>query len=323
MSPADFTRPASLQGAVDLGARKQALEAQARREAAAAQAASGGAPATPGGAVVIDVTDETFATEVIERSMRVPVVLDLWATWCEPCKQLSPILEKLAAEAAGRWVLAKVDVDASPQISGALQVQSIPTVLAVFQGQAVTGFQGALPEAQVRQWLDQLLQALAQYLPPEGEAPPAGEEGQPAQPAQPPADPDLLAAEQAIEEGDLDAAAAAYERLLARAPADPDAKIGLAGVGLVRRTQDLDPDAVFRLAAESPADVEAQTQAADVEMLGGRVDEAFDRLVQLVRRTSGDERDRVRRHLLDLFDALPSGDPSVAKARRGLASALF
>ncbi|MFC4589270.1 tetratricopeptide repeat protein [Sphaerisporangium corydalis] len=321
MSPADFTRPASLQGAVDLGARKQALEAQARREAAAAQPASGGAPGTPGGAVIIDVTDETFATDVIERSMRTPVVLDLWATWCEPCKQLSPILEKLAAEAAGRWVLAKVDVDASPQISGALQVQSIPTVLAVFQGQAVTGFQGALPEAQVRQWLDQLLQALAQYLPPPGEAPvedPAAQEQD-----LPAADPDLLAAEQAIDDGDLDAAAAAYERLLARAPADQDAKIGLAGVGLVRRTQDLDPGAVLRAAAEDPADIGAQIQAADVEMLGGQVDEAFDRLVALVRRTSGDDRDRARRHLLDLFDALPAGDASVAKARRGLASALF
>lgn len=319
MSPADFTRPASLQGAVDLGARKQALEAQARREAAVAQGASGAAPAAPGGAVVIDVTDETFATEVIERSMRTPVVLDLWATWCEPCKQLSPILEKLAAEAAGRWVLAKVDVDASPQISGALQVQSIPTVLAVFQGQAVTGFQGALPEAQVRQWLDQLLQALAQYLPPAGEAPEEGAE----QPAEPAGDPDLLAAEKAIDEGDLDAAAAAYERLLARVPADPDAKIGLAGVGLVRRTQDLDPDAVLRAAAERPADVEAQIRAADVEMLGGMVDEAFDRLVQLVRRTSGDDRDRARKHLIGLFDSLPAGDPAVAKARRGLASALF
>jgi putative thioredoxin len=319
MSPADFTRPASLQGAVDLGARKQALEAQARREAAA-QAPGGGAPATPAGAAVIDVTDETFATEVIERSMRVPVVLDLWATWCEPCKQLSPILEKLAAEAAGRWVLAKVDVDASPQISGALQVQSIPTVLAVFQGQAVTGFQGALPEAQVRQWLDQLLQALAQYLPPEDEAAEAGEQ---AEPAEPQADPDLVAAENAIDEGDLDAAAEAYKRLLARSPADPDAKIGLAGVGLVRRTQELDADAVLRRAAQNPADVEAATQAADIEMLSGRVDEAFDRLIQAVRRTSGDERDRARRHLLDLFDALPAGDPSVVKARRGLANALY
>ncbi|MEU9886544.1 tetratricopeptide repeat protein [Sphaerisporangium sp. NPDC051011] len=318
MSPADFTRPASLQGAVDLGARKQALEAQARREAAAAQAAAGGGPAQPPvGAAVIDVTDETFATDVIERSMRTPVVLDLWATWCEPCKQLSPILEKLAAEAGGRWVLAKVDVDKSPQISGALQVQSIPTVLAVFQGQAVTGFQGALPEAQVRQWLDQLMTALAQYLPPPGEAP----EGQEA--PQFAADPDLLAAENAIEQGDLDAAAAAYERLLARSPADPDAKIGLAGVGLVRRTQGLDPAAVLTRAAGNPADVEAHTQAADVEILGGKVDEAFERLVQLVRRTSGDDRDRARRHLLGLFDALPADDPSVAKARRALANALY
>ncbi len=315
MSPADFTpRPGSLYGAVDLGARKQALEAQARRESAAQGAAGGSQAAAP---AVIDVTDATFATEVVERSMRIPVILDLWATWCEPCKQLSPVLEKLAGEARGRWALAKVDVDANPQIGQALRVQSIPTVLAIFQGQAVTGFQGALPEAQVRQWLDQLMEALAQYLPP------PGEQQQEAAAEQPPADPDLVAAEAAVEAGDLDAAAAAYERLLARSPANTDAKLGLAGVGLLKRTQGLDSAEVLRRAAADPADIDAQLQAADLEMLSGSVESAFERLIGLVRRTSGDERDRARLHLIGLFDALPGDDPAVMKARRSLASALF
>ncbi|MCG5220950.1 tetratricopeptide repeat protein [Streptosporangium sp. KLBMP 9127] len=320
MSPADINRPGSLYGAVDLGARKQALEAQARREATAAQ----GTGDTTGKASVIDVTDETFSTEVIERSMRVPVILDLWATWCEPCKQLSPILEKLAAEAGGKWVLAKVDVDASPQVSQALRVQSIPTVLAIFQGQAVTGFQGALPEPQVRQFVDQLLEALAQYLPPGGEQDDeAGpqEEGQEA-PAGPPVDPDLLAAEQAIDDGDMDAAEAAYQRLLARSPRDEDARMGLAGIGLIKRTDGLDPADVQRRAADG-SDVTAQCQAADLEMLSGEVEKAFQRLVATVRRTSGDDRDQARVHLLGLFDTMPADDPAVAAARRSLAGALF
>lgn len=316
MSPADFPRPGSLYGAVDLGARKQALEAQARREAAAAQANAGGAPPPTTTATVIDVTDQTFSAEVVERSMRVPVVLDLWATWCGPCKQLSPILEKLAAEAGGRWVLAKVDVDANPQIAQALRVQSIPTVLAIFQGQAVTGFQGALPEAQVRQWLGQLMDALAQYLGP------AGEQADDAE-AQQRTDPDLLAAERAVEEGDLDAAQAAYERLLARSPGDADAKIGLAGVGLLKRTQGLDPAQVLSAAANAPDDIDLQLQAADLEMMSGSVEPAFNRLVGLVRRTAGDDRDKVRTHLLGLFETLPADDPAVGKARRALANALF
>jgi len=313
MSPADNIRPGSLYGAVDLGARKQAIEAQARRQAAA----DGSGDAPEAATNVFDATDETFATDVIERSMRVPVILDLWATWCEPCKQLSPILEKLAAEAGGQWLLAKVDVDANPQISQALRVQSIPTVLAIFQGQAVTGFQGALPEAQVRQWFDQLMEALAQYLPPPGEEQPAADSEQPQ------VDPDVLAAERAIDEGDLDAAAAAYERVLARSPGDEDAKIGLAGVGLVRRTQDLNPSDVLRRAAERADDLGLQLQAADVELLSGSFEEAFKRLIALVRRTSGDDRDKVRLHLIGLFDTLPADDPAVVKARRSLANALF
>src|SRR5690242_21235126 len=157
MQPRDF----SLYGAVDLGARQAA--AQRRQQAAQSSAQSpapgdgAGGPAGPGGGVVIDVTEETFNTDVVERSRSTPVIMDLWAEWCGPCKQLSPVLEKLAAEAGGEWILAKVDVDANPQLSAALQVQSIPMVVAVLGGQLVDGFLGAMPEAQVKQWIGQVL----------------------------------------------------------------------------------------------------------------------------------------------------------------------
>ncbi|MGR6923271.1 tetratricopeptide repeat protein [[Actinomadura] parvosata] len=312
---ADFSRPGSLYGAVDLGARKQALEAQARREAAGPQAASS--------ASVVDVTEETFTTDVIDRSMTVPVVLDLWSPRAPGSAQLSPVLEKVVGDLGGRVVLAKVNVDASPQIAQALRVQAVPTVLAIFQGQAVTGFQQVLPEQEVRRWLDELMGAVEQFYQanPGARPPAAGEEGQEA-PAGPPLDPDLVAAEQAIDQGDFDAAIAAYQRLLARAPGNEDAKMGLAGVNLIKRTSEADP-AEVRRRAQDPSDIEAQLLAADLEMLSGAVDEAFARVIAVVKRTSGDERDRARRHLLGLFEALPAEDPSLAKARRALASALF
>ncbi|MFI6298744.1 tetratricopeptide repeat protein [Nonomuraea sp. NPDC050790] len=313
---ADFSRPGSLYGAVDLGARKQALEAQARREAAGPQAAS---------ASVVDVTEATFTGDVIERSRTVPVILDLWSPRAPGSAQLSPVLEKVVAGLGGRAVLAKVNVDASPQIAQALRVQAVPTVLAIFQEQAVTGFQQVLPEAEIQRWLDELMGAVEQFYeanpaarPPEQEGEAFAQDG----PAEPPADPDLLAAEQAIDKGDLEAAEAAYERLLARVPGDEDARMGLAGVGLIKRTMTADPGEVSRR-AQDPADIEAQLLSADLEMLAGSVDEAFARLVGVVKRTSGDEREKVRKHLLGLFDALPAEDPSLAKARRALANALF
>jgi len=161
----------SMHGAVDLGAR----QAAAKRKQQAAQSSEAGESA-----FVIDVSDATFNTDVVERSQSVPVIIDLWAEWCEPCKQLSPVLEKLAAEAAGSWILAKVDVDASPQLGAALQVQSIPMVVAVIGGQLVDGFVGVLPEAQVRGWIGQIL-AVAERL---GLAAPANGNGEAGEPGQ-------------------------------------------------------------------------------------------------------------------------------------------
>ncbi|MEV4295502.1 tetratricopeptide repeat protein [Microbispora rosea] len=303
---AEFSRPGSLYGAVDLGARKQALEAQARREAAG--------PSGAASADVIEVTSATFNAEVVERSLSVPVIVEATVTRADQVRQFSGVMEKLAAEAAGAWVLARVDVEADPQLAQALRMRAVPTVYLAFQGQLMPLFEGPLPESQLRQALAQVFEQLGME--------PAAAPGED-QPDEPPVDPELLAAEQAVEQGDLDAAAAAFERLLARSPSDEGAKIGLAGVGLLRRTQDLDPADVLRRAAESQDDVDAQTQAADVEMVSGQVDEAFDRLVALVRRARGADRDKARVHLLGLFDALPADDPSVSRARRALASALF
>ncbi|TDC08657.1 tetratricopeptide repeat protein [Nonomuraea longispora] len=313
---ADFSKPGSLYGAVDLGARKQALEAQARREAAGPQAAA---------ASVVDVTEETFTSDVIDKSMTLPVVLDLWSPRSPGSVQLSPVLEKVVGDLGGKAVLAKVNVDASPQIAQALRVQAVPTVLAIFQGQAVTGFQQVLPEQEVRRWLDELMGAVEQFYQANPDARPA-EAGEPAEQEEqsgPPTDPDMAAAEQAIDRGDFDAAIEAYQRLLARAPGNEDAKMGLAGVALLKRTSEADPADVQRRAQEDPADLDAQLLAADFEMMSGAIDQAFERVIAVVKRTSGDERDKARRHLLGLFEALPAEDPSLAKARRALASALF
>jgi putative thioredoxin len=292
---------------------------------------------------VIEVTDATFSAEVVARSRSVPVIVDLWAEWCGPCKQLGPMLERLADESAGAWVLAKVDVDANPQVSAALAVQSIPMVIAWIGGQPVDGFLGALPEQQVRAWIGQIMQAAEQL----GMAPGAAtQEGAGAaagvadaagtmRSAQAAgaglggqadailAEPGFKAAQDAMDSGDLDGAAAALEQVLADAPGHPVARAWLAQVELFRRVGSYDQAKVLRTALERPDDPQAQAEAADVELVTGQIDASFDRLLGVVGRTSGDDRNRARLHLVELFDILPPKDPRVTKARARLSSLLF
>lgn len=314
-TPSIFTR-----GAVDLSAlRKPAPAAGPAGPAGNAPGTPGptapvsagaptpaGVPAAPGGApaAIIDVTEANFQQTVLERSLSTPVILDFWADWCEPCKQLSPVLERLAAEGDGSWVLGKVDVDANPRLAQALRVQGIPMVVAVVGGQLVEGFTGVLPEAQVRQYVDAVLKAAGVAV-------------------GPPVDPRLDAADDALMTGDLDEAEAAYRKILAEAPADRAAESGLAQVELYRRVSAADPAQAMARAAKSPDDIEAQQLAADIEVLSGQAPEAYTRLVDLIRRTSGDDRDAVRKHLLSLFTVAGPDDPAVAAARRALARALF
>ena len=303
-------------GAVDLGALAAARQAQEKAEQRAAARAAD--PSRP--PVVVDVTDASFQTDVIDVSNRVPVVIDLWASWCGPCKALSPILEALADEYAGRWVLAKVDVDANPAIAQAFQVQSIPSVFAVIGGRPLPLFQGALPEPQVRAYIDELL-PLAEANGVSGRLDAPEVPGQ--APAEPPVDPRMEAAYEAIEAGDWAAARAAYQQMLDTAPQDPVAKAGLALVGVFERVAGADHAAVLAAADAAPDDLPAQQRAADVLVLDGRPVEAFARLTGAIRFSAGADRDRLRTHLLDLFEGLGPDDPAVARARVDLANALF
>jgi thioredoxin len=329
----------SMAGAIDLGARQAAV----KRMQQAAQSPGSGS----GSPFIIEVTDATFNADVVARSQSAPVIVDLWAEWCEPCKQLGPVLERLATEAAGDWILAKVDVDASPQLSAALQVQSIPMVVAVMGGQIVDGFVGLLPEGEVKQWIAQILQIADQLgMPPRArvasadddddaedagpaavtdtlDGPPGGPAGPPGMSAEFLSDPQFQAAQDAVDNGDLDGAAAALEQVLASSPEHPVAKSWLAQVNLIRRVSSYDQAKVVRAAKERPDDPQAQAQAADVELAAGQIDASFDRMLGVVQRTAGQDKDAARVHLISLFDILPPRDPQVSRARARLSSLLF
>lgn len=308
---------AALRGAVDLSS----LRGRADQPASAPT----DAPAAPAaGGVVVDVTDAGFG-DILELSRSVPVVVDLWAEWCGPCKQLSPIIEKVTREQGGRVVLAKVDVDANPQIAQAFRAQSIPMVVALIGGQPVPMFTGAVPEEQVREVFARLLEVAAQNgvtgsVPVDG-ADDAAQDA--AEPEEKPLPPLHAEAFEAIEAGDYARAIKAYERALAENPRDEDARAGLGQVRLLNRVQGLDLQQVRAEAAAAPQDIEVQFQVADLDVAGGHVDDAFGRLLDLFTASDADQRPRVRARLVELFDLVGSADPRVASARTRLASLLF
>ncbi|MFI9319019.1 tetratricopeptide repeat protein [Kitasatospora aureofaciens] len=320
----------ALRGAVDLAAVKAAGEAAQKAEQARAERARQAAAAEADGVapqsayqLVIDVTEETFETEVVQRSTEVPVVIDFWAEWCGPCKQLSPILEGLAEEYAGAFVLAKIDVDANQLIAQQFGIQGIPAVMAVVAGQLVPLFQGAESAANVRKVLDQLILVAEQRFGISGGAvAPAGEAEEGAGP-QRPEDPALAAAHDALDAGDLGGAIQAYRNVLADQPGNTEAKLGLAQAELLKRVEGLDLQAVRAAAAADPKDVGTQLQAADLDLVGGHVEDAFGRLVDTVGRTFGEDRDTARLRLLELFEVIGPEDPRVVAARTALARVLF
>lgn len=286
-----------MSGAVDLSALKQP------------PAAPGGAVAAPGNH---SVTEADFETKVIRRSMQVPVVVALFSQRSPGSVELMRTLERLNAGDGGSWDLAVIEAEANMNIVQALRVQGIPTVIAVAGGQPLADFEGAQPEAQVRQWIDAVLDATAGKL-----------EGDPNQAEQPEAeDPRFTAAEDALAEGDIAGAEAAYEAILAEEPANEEAKAALRQLRFLTRAQQIDPTVVATADAE-PGNLDAALDAADVELLEQRPEAAFDRIIAVIKRTAGDDRTKARTRLLELFELFDQAEPFVVAARRKLAAALY
>jgi len=285
-------------GAVDLSALKQRATQP------------GEAGRTPGAQAGVDITEANFEAEVLARSNEVPVVVVLWSPRSDASRQVAESLANLASADTGKWSLASVNVDAAPRVAQIFGVQAVPTVVAVGAGQPISSFQGLQPPEQLRRWIDSLVEATAGKL--SGAA-----DLEPEQ-----VDPGLAKARELLDAGNLDAALGAYRAILDKDPAHPEAKAAVRQISFLARATKQRPDA-SRVADAAPDDIEAAFAAADVEILNQLVDAAFNRLIDLVRRTSGDDRTKVRTRLVELFDLFDPADPAVIAGRRNLANALY
>jgi putative thioredoxin len=308
MSSSSFNRP----GAVDLSQLAQ----QAKQSAPASSLG----PRTAGGSYVIEVTEQTFEAETIRKSVQHPVVVELFSPRVATGQQLSAALIEIANASDGKFLLARLNVDTAPGIVQALGLQAVPTVIALINGQLAPLFQGVLPKDQVQAAIDQLLKA-AVTNGMVGRAQPVGSEQPMAEP-EPEADPRFAAADAALERGDFAAAREEFDKLLQANPNDAEAQVGKAQSGLFARAAALDPESTLA-AANGSDDLESQLAAADIEMITGQVEAAFARLIGMIKRMSGAERDQARVRLLELFETLGNTDERVLKARRNLMTALF
>ncbi|WP_104166671.1 tetratricopeptide repeat protein [Cryobacterium sp. N22] len=312
----------NLRGAVDLSSLVN------RPPAAAPGVSTGTAPdgavagVVPVPNLVLEGTDTNFA-ELLELSKFVPVIVDLWATWSEPATQLTPVIENLIREYNGRFVLATVDIDTNPQLAQAFQATSVPTLAAVINGQPVQLFDGVLPVVQIREVLERVLELAAQHgVTGVAEAAEATD-GPPAEPVEPELPPHHREAYEAIERGEYATAIDIYKLALARDPRDTMAAAGLAQVSLLARLQGKTIAEVRSAAADDPSNLDAQLLVADLDLSGGHIEDAFDRLLGLFPAQDAAGRNVIRQRILELFEVVGTDDPRVPPARKRLTALLY
>ena len=257
----------------------------------------------------IEVSVENLSSDILPLSLVRPVIVLMWSPRSLESVEMIKVLGKLEGDYKEAFALARVDIESHPQVAQAFQTKTVPYAVAIIAEQMVPLFEQSYPEAQVRMVLDKVLTlASEQGI---GQAPVEQMEAE------------EIEAMDALEAGNYVAAEAAYKKWLSRKPGENLAKLGLAQTQLLIRTEGLELNVVLDESTKNPTDIALQLRAADVEIVNGGVEAAFARLIQAVRSTSGDERTKVKDHLLNLFALVDQSDPRLVAARKELASALF